>query len=267
MYSDAHTHLTGSPFGEKVLTPQELQAVLKNDRDNGVVLIVAGSTDLATAKRLFAIAAAEDIVYASIGIHPWIAEQLDADTYQAFKMLAQHPKVVAFGEIGLDESRSRSSKETQIQCLSQQLRLCRETGLPPIIHQRGLHKELMDAISREQPPAGAMHGFNGDAVELQEWLDLGYYITVGCAVLAPEGLPLKEIVRQVPEDRLLLESDGVKRSSAGAWEGQERVIRVAQVVASWRGTTAEKIGAAATANLKRWLKIKSGTDGANSADN
>lgn len=256
MYSDAHTHLTGSPFGEKVLTPQELQTVLKKDRDSGIVLIIAGSTDLATAKRLVEIAAAEDIVYASIGIHPWIAEPLDDETYQAFKTITEHPKVVAFGEIGLDESRSRSSKDTQIQCLSQQFRLCRETGLPPIIHQRGLHQELMDTIRREKPPAGAMHGFNGDTAELREWLDLGYYITVGCAVLTPEGEPLQEIVRQVPEDRLLLESDGVRPSPGGGWEGQERVLKVAQVVAAWRGATTEQIGDVATANLKRWLKIE-----------
>jgi len=255
MYSDAHTHLTGSPFGEKVLTPQELQTVLKKDRDHGVTLIIAGSTDLATAQQLIKIADAEDIVYASIGIHPWIAEPLDDDTYNALKTIARHPKVVAFGEIGLDESRSRSSKEIQIACLSQQLQLSRETGLPPLIHQRGLHKELMDTIGREKPPAGAMHGFNGDAVELQEWLDLGYYITVGCAVLTGEGQKLKEIVQQIPSDRLLLESDGVNRNAEGMWEGQERILSIAQVVASWRGTSAEQIGDITTTNLKQWLKI------------
>ena len=256
MYSDAHTHLTGSPFGEKDLTPPELQAVLKKDRESGVLLILAGSTDLATARRLVKIAADEDIVYASIGFHPWIAQPLDDETCQAFKTLAEHPKVVAFGEIGLDSSKSKASTETQIQCLSQHFRLCRETGLPPIIHQRQLHRELMDTIHREKPPAGAMHGFNGDAAELQEWLDLGYYITVGCAVLTPEKQKLQEIVRLVPEDRLLLESDGVKPAAGGGWEGQERIIQIAEIVAAWRGTTAEQIGDVTTANLKRWLKIK-----------
>jgi TatD DNase family protein len=256
MYSDAHTHITGTPFGEKVLTPQEIQAVLKNDRDNGIVLILAGSTDLATTKKLVEIAAVEDMVYASIGIHPWIAEPLDDDTYNTFKTIAQHPKVVAFGEIGLDEPRSRSSKKVQIECLSQQLRLSHETGLPPIIHQRGLHKELMDAIKREEPPAGVMHGFGGDDAELKEWLDLGYYITIGMHVFTPESVRLREIVKQLPEDRLLLESDSADRSPEGVLEGQERVIRVAQLVASWRGTTAEKIGDISTANLKRWLKLR-----------
>ena len=255
MYSDAHTHITGTPFGEKVLTSQEIQTVLKNDRDNGVVLILAGSTDLATTRKLVEIAAVEEMVYASIGIHPWIAEPLADETYNVFKTIAQHPKVVAIGEIGLDEPRSRSSKEIQIRCLSQQLRLARETGLPPIIHQRGWHKELMDAIKREEPPAGVMHGFGGDDAELKEWLDLGYYITVGMHVFTPESVRLKEIVQQLPEDRLLLESDSADHSPEGALEGQERVIRVAQLVASWRGTTAEKIGEVSTANLKRWLKI------------
>jgi TatD DNase family protein len=146
MYSDAHTHLTGLPFGEKVLTSQEIQTLLKNDRDKGVVLIVAGSTDRATAKRLLEIVSAEDIVYGSIGIHPWIATPLDDDTYNYFKGLARHPKIVAFGEIGLDESRSRSSKEVQMECMGQQCRLARETDRPPIIHQRGMHRELMDIL-------------------------------------------------------------------------------------------------------------------------
>ncbi len=256
MYSDAHTHLTGTPFGERDLTPQDRQAVLKKDRNSGVVLILAGSTDLATSKRLMEIAAAEDIVYASIGIHPWIAELIDENSYSAFKAIAQHPKVVAIGEIGLDNSRSRSSKETQMQCLSEQLRLCRETGLPPIIHQRGWHAELMDTIARENPPAGVMHSFSGDLGELKEWLDMGYRVTFGCSVLTPEGQGLKEVVRAVPEDRLLIESDGVKPSSvSGVWDAQERVLKIAQVLASWRGTTPEKIGETTTANLKQWLKI------------
>jgi TatD DNase family protein len=255
MYSDAHTHLTGTPFGERDLTPQARQDVLSNDRERGVLLILAGSTDLATSRRLVEIAAVEDIVYASIGIHPWIAEPFDDALYNAFKTIAAHPKVVAIGEIGLDETRSRSDKETQIQCLSEHLRLSRETGLPPLIHQRGWHRELMDIIARANAPAGVMHGFNGDAVELKEWLDMGYCITVGCAVLTPEGERMKEIIRQVPADRLLLESDGVKPSAAGQWLAQERVIKIAEVVAAWRGTTAEEIGHASTANLKRWLNI------------
>lgn len=256
MYSDAHTHISGSPFGENVLTSQEIQTLLKNVRDKGVVLIVAGSTDLASARRLVGIAAAEDILYASIGIHPWIAEPLDDDTYNGFKELAQHPKVVAFGEIGLDASRSRSSKEIQMECLAQQFRLSRETGLPPIIHQRGLHQELMDVMKQEKPPAGAVHGFNGDAGELREWLDLGYFITIGRAVLAPEGQGLKEVVKLIPEDRLLLETDGANRSKDGVLEGQERVVQVAQIVASWRGSTGEEIGAVSTRNLKRMLDIR-----------
>ncbi len=255
MYSDAHTHITGNPFGENALTPPELQGVLKKVREAGVTMIVAGSTDLATARRLVEIASAEDIVYASIGIHPWIAAPLDEETYNGFKAMTRHPKVVAFGEIGLDESRSRGSKEDQLECLSQQCRLCRETGLPPIIHQRGLHQELMDTLRREQPPAGAMHGFSGGLAELKEWLDLGYWITVGRAVLTPEGQGLKSMVQEIPEDRVLLESDGINKPKEGETEGQERVVKVAQVVASWRGTTAEELGVLTTANLKRMLNL------------
>ena len=255
MYSDAHTHLTGSPFGDNVLTPEEINIVLKNVREAGVSLIVAGSADLASAKRVAEIAAAEDVVYASIGIHPWIASVLDDATINGFLALAKQPKVVAFGEIGLDESRSRASKEVQLQSLSQLLGISRETGLPPIIHQRGMHKEMMETIGREKAPAGIMHGFSGDAVELQEWLDLGFLIAVGRAVLAPEGQGMKDVVQKIPADRLVLETDGANRTKEGKLEGQERVVQMAEVVASWRGTTGPEIGETTTRNLKRLLKI------------
>lgn len=255
MYSDAHTHISGTPFGGNILTPEEIDVLLKNNAEKGVVLIIAASADFPSAPRLLKIASAKDMVYASIGIHPWIAHSLDDATYNGFKELARHPKVVAFGEIGLDESRSRSSKEIQMQCLAQQFRLCRETGLPPIIHERGMHKELQDIRRQENPPAGAVHGFSGSLDELKDWLDQGYSITVGKAVLGPEGQGLKEIVQAIPDDRLLLETDGVNRLQDGAIEGQERVVQVAQVVAAWRGSRAEKMGDVSTTNLKRLFKI------------
>jgi Tat protein secretion system quality control protein TatD with DNase activity len=98
-----------------------------------------------------------------------------------------------------------------------------------------MHNDLMEILRREKPPAGVMHGFSGGPGELAEWLDMGYYVTVGTAVLGAEGQGRKEVVRLIPEDRLLLESDSAKRSKDGLIEGQERVIKIARVVASWRG--------------------------------
>jgi TatD DNase family protein len=255
MFSDAHTHLIGNPFGENVLEPKEIQEVLKEARDKGVVLMVVGSNDLASADRVIQIASSEKDVYVSIGLHPWIATPIDDQMNKSFLELTKRPKVVAIGEIGVDNNRSRASKEVQFQALTQQLRFARETGLPIFFHQRGYHQELMEAIHQENPPISAIHGFSGDLTELQEWLDLGYYVSIGRAVLGQEGEKLKAVVQRIPEDKLILETDSAARSSKGKLEGQARVVQVAQVVASWRGTTAEKIGETTTINLRRMLRI------------
>lgn len=255
MFSDAHTHLTGNPFGENVLNPKEIQEVLKKAKDKGIVLMVAASHDLSSAERVAQITTTEDIVYGALGLHPWIATLIDDSTYKGFLALAKKPKVIAISEIGLDDSRSRAPKEVQLQTLVQQLRLSKETGLPPMLHNRGYHREIIDVLRQEKPPVGAIHGFNGRVDELKEWLDLGYYVSIGRAVLRAEGQDLKAMVQQIPEERLFLETDGVARSKEGVLEGQERVIQVAQVVASWRGSTEQYLGEVTTKNLHRLLRI------------
>ncbi|MFB3885748.1 MAG: TatD family hydrolase [Thermodesulfobacteriota bacterium] len=255
MFSDAHTHLIGNPFGENILEPREIQTVLKEARDQGVVLMVVGSHDLPSSERVIEIASSEENVYVSVGLHPWIATPIDDRAYKSFLELTKRPKVVAIGEIGVDHNRSRASKDVQLQALIQQLRLARETGLPALFHQRGYHEELMEAIYREKPPVSAIHGFSGDLAELKEWLDLGYYVIIGRSVLGKEGEKLKAVVQRIPEDKLLLETDGAARSPKGVLEGQARVLQVAEVVASWRGTTAKEVGETTTKNLKRMLRI------------
>jgi len=254
MYSDAHTHLTGPVFGNP-LQPQEVQGVLQQARDKGIAYIVASGHDLLTSEETARIAAAEDIVYASIGLHPWIAAPIDEETYRGFLALAKQPKVVAVGEIGLDENRSRASKEAQLQAFTDQLLLAQETGLGVFLHERGYRKEMLEVLDQHSPPCAAIHGFRDDKVALKGWLDLGFYVTIGRTVLEADGERLKPVVQQIPEDRLLFETDGVTRSEEGVLEGQARVVQVAQVVARWRGTTGEEVGEVTTKNLRRMLGI------------
>jgi len=259
MFSDAHTHFAGSPlypdFGGGPLKPAEVQELLEQARGNGLVLMVVASHDLSSAKGAVQIASAEHDVYAAIGLHPWIASPIDDDAYTSFLTLANKPKVVAISEIGLDNVRSRVSKDVQVQALRQMFRLARETGLPGMIHDKGYHKEMMELLRSENPPPGAIHGFEGDAAALKDWLDLDYYVTIGRAVLGAEGEKLKAAVQQIPENRILLETDSASRSPEGVLEGQARVVQVAKVVALWRGTSAQELGETTTKNLRRMLGI------------
>ncbi len=260
MFSDTHTHFTGSPlypeFGGSPLKSEEVQGVLKQARDHGVALMVAASHDLSSAERVTRVASEEDGVYAAIGLHPWIATPIDDETYKSYLALAGRPKVAAISEIGLDNVRARAGREDQLQALTRMLSLARETGLPVILHDRGCHKEIMEVLREGTPPAGAIHGFEGNVAELKDWLDLGYYVSIGRPVLGPDGESLREMVEQIPEERLLLETDSPNLSSEGVLEGQARVLQVAQVVATWRGgTTAQELGDVTTENLQRMLGI------------
>lgn len=254
MYSDAHTHLTGPVFGD-LMPPDEIKTVLQQARDAGVAFVVASGQDLARSIRVTEIAVEYDMVYAAIGLHPWIVVPIDDETYQGFLDLAKNSKVVAVGEIGLDEYRSQAGKTVQIEALIRQLELAQETDLPVFLHERGFHDEMLDVLSRHTPRRGVMHGFRGTLEELKLWLDFGFYFTIGRTVLEPDGKKLETMVAQIPEERLLLETDGVDTIENGTIEGPARVVELARTVGQWRGTSGEAIGKLTTNNLKNLLGI------------
>lgn len=254
MYSDAHTHLTSSPLKDP-LQPQDVREVLRQARAAGVAYLVASGHDFMRSKTTIEIAAEEDIVYASIGLHPWIATPIDDETYRGLLDLAKKPKVVAVGEIGMDENRSRASKEVQIQAFTRQLELAQETDLPVYVHQRGYRKEVLEIVSRKKPPRAVIHGFVGDTDELRDWLDLGFHVTIGRVVTGEDGEKLRPMVEQIPEEKLLLETDGVNKAEDDTVGGQARIVEVARVVGKWRGKTPEEMGEVTTKNLRGLLRI------------
>lgn len=259
MFSDAHTHVSGSPlypdFGEAPLTDEDFEKLVVEARRKAVVLIVAASHDLASAERTIDMASRATEVYAALGMHPWVATTIDDEGYRRFLALAERPKVVGLSEIGLDNVRSKVPKETQVQALTQMFRLSSETGLPVMLHDRGYHKELIRLVQSARPAGGCIHGFDGSESEVEDWLQMGYYVSIGRVVVGTEGERLRTVVRKVPIDKLLLETDSPGRDGKGVLNGQARVLQVAEIVAGWLGLSAEAIGEATTDNLRRMLKI------------
>jgi len=259
MFSDAHTHFTGSPlypdFGGAPLIEEEVQELMTESRAKGVGLMVVASHDLPSANKAFDLAAREGEVYAAVGLHPWVATTLDEESYRRFLDLAKKPKVVAVSEVGLDKTRSRATLETQLQTLRQMLRLSSETGHPAMIHDKGYHEELMQLLRTERPPIGAAHGFEGNESELADWLNLGYYVSIGRAILAPGSERLKPLVLKIPQDRLLTETDSASRNAEGVLEGQARVVQVTEVLADWLAMSVSQLGDLVTTNLRTLLRI------------
>ena len=158
-------------------------------------------------------------------------------------------------EIGLDWVRGVADREVQAQAFRAQIALAQELGLPVMIHDNEAYAEMMDILKAAgaERMRGCVHGFNGDAAALQGWLDLGFWVSIGRRLLRPEGEPLLELVKRIPANRLLIETDSSARAPGDA--GPEAVAAVAANLAELRRTTADDIGRTATNNLRDLLGI------------
>ena len=251
MLSDAHMHLDGCPAAE-------LKGFVEEAKRRGVAAMVGASMDLESSAETVAIGDAYDIVYPAVGIHPWNAILIDEKIYGELRELASRQGVVAISEIGLDFARNPDTIEVQKQAFAEHVRLAKEVGLPMIIHCREAHSEMMDILKqyKASETGGAIHGFSGDDAMLRDWLEMGFCISVGRAITRPEIPHLQEVVKKIPPDRLLIETDSSPRARPDGTRVEPAAVReVAERLAELKGVPAEAIGEMTLANLKRLLKI------------
>ncbi|UCH43545.1 MAG: TatD family hydrolase [Dehalococcoidales bacterium] len=242
VYSDSHCHLDR-------YQAESLTEMLQQARANKVDFIVSQGMNLESSADTVRLAQSQPGVYAAVGIHPWNAITPTEELRGQLRQLAGQDKVVAIGEIGLDYARSPETKDTQKELLKYELSLALETGLPVNIHCREAHQDMMDILRQEARPGlkGIIHGFTGGLSMLKDWLDLGFYISIGGRGFVTSETPaLLDAIRQIPQDRLLTETD-----AAGQAGGPADVTAVVQKLASIREATEEEIANTATANLKR----------------
>ncbi len=245
-FSDSHCHLSGQP-------PARLAEVLEQARSKDVEIVVGMGMSLETSAETAGLARSHRGVVAAVGIHPWNAVLPTDEVRRGLSELARWEHVAAIGEIGLDYTRSPETGEIQRELLRYELSLAREVGLPVSIHCREAYQDMMDILRPEVAAGlqGTIHGFSGNRDALEEWLSLGFYISVGRRGFLTDALPsLEAAVGQIPLDRLLTETDAGGRSGSPA-----DVVLVVEKLASLRGAGAEDIASAATANLKRLLKL------------
>jgi len=221
---DTHAHLDDRAFAA------DREAVIARAVAAGVSRILTVGVDLPSSRAAVALAEKHPAVYAAVGLHPHDARKWNEATARELRALAQHPRVVAIGETGLDFYRNLSPREAQIAAFRAQLALAGEVGLPVIIHDRDeapsrltsrnggrdgaseAHSEVM-AILREwaervrTPVLGVLHAFSGDLAMAEEASRLGFFIALGGPVTFAHARRPVEIARQLPLDRLLLETD------------------------------------------------------------
>jgi len=247
MYSESHCHLDA-------YDPELLTEKLEEADNNGVGLIVSTGMSLDSSEETIRLAEKNVGVVAAIGIHPWNAAPPTDELKERMKAIAHQKGVAALGEIGLDYIRGPDTREIQKDLLKYELSLAMEMDLPVNIHSREAHHDMMEILHLPEYAGlkGNIHGFSGNLAELNDWLDLGFYISIGIRGLVLDEVPsLIAAVPEIPADRILTETD-----AAGPQSSPARVVLVAEKLAELRKTQPEEIGQLATENLQRLLRIK-----------
>ena len=226
----------------------------------GIDTIITVGIDLPSSRKAINFAALHDSVYATVGIHPHNVEDLDDTTYEELEELCAMPKVVAYGEIGLDYVKQYAPLEQQRQHFARQVDLAKKVKLPLVIHDREAHEDTLDTLRQMGPfPAGGvMHCFSGDWDFARKVLDLGFFISIPGVVTYNKADVLQEVARRVPLDRLLLETDAPFLTPA-PWRGKknlpEYVLYTGEKVAELKGISLAELAQATTANARNIFSL------------
>lgn len=203
MIFDSHAHYDDKAFDE------DRKELLEKMSEAGISYIINVGASLASCQKTIEIMAEYPFVYGAIGVHPDEVGELNPDAMRWLKEQCLREKVLAVGEIGLDYYWDKSAHEIQKHWFREQLHLARELSLPVIIHSRDAAKDTLDVLKEENAEqiGGVIHCFSYGAEMALEYVKLGFHIGVGGVVTFQNGKKLKETVRRIPLDKILLETD------------------------------------------------------------
>ena len=219
--------------------------VVAQARAAGVTRMIAMGVDMATSRHSVELAHDHDGVWAAVGHHPTEASDPDLDTLRS---LAADPKVVAIGEVGLDYEHGG---EGQVDRLAALFAMAVDLDLPVSIHNRGASADVARLIRAHPGLRGVMHYFALGRADAQQFLDLGLYVSFAGLITRPSRNELREVVRECPADRLLLETDspyGNSQKRMGVQNRPAYLIDTAELVAELRGITLDELGELETRN-------------------
>jgi len=199
---DSHAHIYYRDYAG------DFDAMLQRAADAGVKAMLVVGTDIESSRESIELAEKHPQLYAAVGIHPHDAGRVTSACYDVIRTLAlSSPKVVSIGEIGLDFYRDRSPRDAQESVFRAFLRMANELGKPVIIHDRDAHRQVLDCLREEGTQRGVLHCFSGDAAMAAEAVAMGLYISIPGTVTYPTNEALREVVRAVSIDRMLVETD------------------------------------------------------------
>jgi len=251
MLIDSHCHLYLGSWSKN------LDAVLARAEEQGVGKYICPGIDIESSWRSLSIAQNHKNVFAAAGIHPHDAKNSPIDYMDQLRDILTQPKIVALGEIGLDYYRNMSDAETQRIIFKKQLQLAKEMDLPVIIHNRNSDDDIIQILRQVKPVRGVAHCFSSDLTTAKILLDLGFYISFA-GNLTYKNSNLSEVAKEIPLDRLLIETDAPYLSPI-PYRGKEnepsRIKLIAEKLAECKGVPYKTIETATQNNAEQLFNL------------
>jgi TatD DNase family protein len=254
---DSHAHIDAPQFAE------DREAMLERARVAGVSTLLAIGTGPGPEKldAAMPLAEAHDWIYTTVGIHPHEAREVTEAHLDELARLAKHPKVIAWGEIGLDYFYDHSPRDVQERVFRDQMALAREARLPIIIHCRDAWDDCLKLLGEVWRPAGLggiLHCFTSTLEDAKRGLDLGFLISFAGNSTYPKTQNLRDVAKALPLENILIETDSpylAPQAYRGKRNEPAYVAEVARTLASVRDLPAEEFAARTAGNFRRFFHL------------
>lgn len=249
---DTHTHIN-------CIDDFSIDEILKNASDNGVEKLIVPSAYASDIDIVAELASKYENVYGLLGVHPSEVKDWTDDLIDKIKECAKSPKIVGIGEIGLDYYWDKSFNDLQKEVFIKQIKLANELNFPISVHDREAHKDSFDILTEfNKNSIVIMHCFSGSVEFMHECVKQGWYIAIGGVVTFKNAIKMKEVAKEVPIDKLLIETDAPYLTPVpyrGKTNQPAYIKYVAEEIANLRNTSFEEINEQTTKNAKLVFKI------------
>ena len=253
MLFDTHAHMNDPAFDD------DREVVLLGLKDKGVDRMMNVGCCLDSSKDCIAMAEKYPFVYASVGSHPDSADEVDEAVIEQYRKMAQHPKVKAIGEIGLDYYYETIPREIQQKAFRMQMELAREISMPVIVHERNAHDDGMRIAKEYKGVTGVFHCYSGSAEMARQLVDMGWYIGFTGVLTFKNARKAVETAQRIPLERIVLETDCpfmAPEPFRGRRNDPGYLYRMAERLAEIRGICVEEVQAVTTENAKKLYRIE-----------
>lgn len=244
---DTHSHIN-------MIEGISVEEVITNAINNGVNKIIVPSAYPKDIDEVMTLVDKYENVYGMLGVHPTEVKDWTDDLTEKIKTLSRHPKIVAVGEIGLDYYWDTSFNDLQKEIFIKQIKLANELKLPISIHDREAHKDTFDILKEHNKGSKiVMHCFSGSVEFARECIKEGWYLALGGVVTFKSAVKMKEVAKDIPLNKLLLETDAPYLTPV-PYRGKENQPAytkfVAEEIAKLREITIEEVDSVTTQNTK-----------------